>query len=239
MCRMLLHMAYGLFIAGAILPWVNSSRKNRIISRWCRGLLSVLNIGIVSHGNIPDKNLGNVMFVANHISWVDIFALNSVRTMRFIAKADIRSWPIAGWLSEKSNTLFTERARRQDASRMVEITADCLRNGDCLCLFPEGTTSDGSQILAFKGSLIQSAIDAESYIWPVAIRYPHSYGGLNKEMAYYGDVGLLQSLKQVLSQQAPMVELHFLSPIKAEGQERRSLARAARQAIADQLNLQS
>jgi 1-acyl-sn-glycerol-3-phosphate acyltransferase len=235
--RLLLHVLYGLLIAGLILPRVGKSRGNLIISRWCRGLLCVLNVGIVTHGDMPDKKLGNTMFVANHISWLDIFALNSLRTMRFVAKSDIRSWPVIGWLCEKANTLFTERSRRHGAGRMVEIAADCLRAGDCLCLFPEGTTSDGSELLPFKGSLIQAAIDAKSQLWPVAIRYPDADGSVNKEMAYYGDMSLGQSIKQILAQRSPMIELHFLPPIRAQGQERRSLSRSARQAIADRLSL--
>lgn len=237
--RLSLHVLYGLLIAGLVLPWVSKIQRNLIISRWCRGLLSVLNVGIVTHGNMPDKKLGNTMFVANHISWLDIFALNSLRTMRFVAKSDIRSWPVIGWLCEKANTLFTERTRRHGAGRMVEIVADCLRAGDCLCLFPEGTTSDGSGLLPFKGSLIQAAIDAKSQLWPVAIRYPDADGGVNEEMAYYGDMSLGQSIKQILAQRSPMIELYFLPPIRAQGEERRSLSRAARQAIAEQLDIKT
>ena len=235
-CRLFLHVFYGLFIAWLILPRVGKNQENLIISRWCRGLLSVLNIGIVTHGNMPDKKLGNAMFVANHISWLDIFALNSLRTMRFVAKSDIRDWPVVGWLCEKSHTLFTERNRKQDAGRIVEITADSLRAGDCVCVFPEGTTSDGRELLPFKGSLIQAAIDARSQLWPVAIRYPDGDGGINREMAYYGDMSLTQSLRQILAQHSPIIELHFLPPIRTRGEERRSLSRSARQAICDRLD---
>ena len=236
--RMTIHILYGLFIAGVILQRVSAKRRNWLISRWCRELLRVLNIRIVTRGTIPDENVVGTMFVANHVSWIDIHALNSVHAVRFVAKSEIRGWPVFGWFSEKVNTLFTERTRRQDAGRMVEITADSLRVGDCLCFFPEGTTSDGTELKAFKGSLMQAAINAGSQIWPVSIRYPRADGSPNTEMAYYDNMSLLQSIKQVIAQRSPAVELHFSPPIAAQSHERRSLSLLARQAIASQLNLQ-
>lgn len=199
--------------------------------------MTALNIRLVTHGTLPDDNLSSTLFVANHVSWIDIFALNSVRTLRFVAKSEIRSWPMFGWLCEKGNTLFVERTKRQDAGRMVELTADCLHAGDCLCFFPEGATSDGTELKAFKGSLMQAAINTESLIWPVAIHYPNPNGSTNTEMAYFDDMNLLQSLKQVLAQCSPVAELHFLPTIATNGHDRRSLSRLARQAITDSLNL--
>ena len=84
------------------------------------------------------------MFVANHISWSDIHALNSVIPVRFIAKSDIKSWPIFGYLVRKSNTIFVERGKRQEAGRIVDLTKESLSAGDNVCFFPEGTTTDGT-----------------------------------------------------------------------------------------------
>ena len=234
---MVIHTFYGLIICAVILPNVNAKRRNRWISRWCRELLAVLNIRIITHGTLPDENVAGIMFIANHVSWLDIHALNSVHAVRFVAKAEIRNWPIFGWISVKVNTLFTERTRRHDAGRMVEVAADSLCAGDCLCFFPEGTTSDGNGLLAFKGSLIQAAINAGSPIWPVTIRYPNADGSANTAMAYYGGISLLQSMQQVWAQYSPVVELHFSPPIASTGHDRRSLSLSARLAIAHNLNL--
>lgn len=235
--RLVIHTLYGLFIAGALLPHANAQWRNRLISRWCRQLLAVLNIRLITQGALPAADVAGVMFVANHVSWADIHALNSVHAVRFVAKSEIRGWPVFGWIAEKVNTLFTERTRRHDAGRMVKTTADSLRAGDCICFFPEGTTSDGTGIGVFKGSLMQAAIDANAQVWPVAIRYPQVDGSANREMAYYGDMSLLQSMQQVLMQRAPAVELHFLPPITSAGLERRQLSLLARQAIAQGLGL--
>lgn len=176
------------------------------------------------------------MFVANHVSWIDIHAINSVRTVRFVAMAEIRQWPVFGWLAAQVNTLFTDRARRHDAGRMVTITADSLRAGDCLCYFPEGTTTDGTALKPFKSSLIQAAINAQARICAIAIRYPDSNGGSNTLLSY-ANVSLLQSVGHVLAQQSPVVELYFDEAIPAGHQARRDISSAAEAFISRHLKL--
>ena len=153
------------------------------------------------------------MFVANHISWTDIHALNSIVTLRFIAKSEIRNWPVFGYLTSKANALFIDRGKRQDAARIVNMAALCLEAGDNLCFFPEGTTTDGTEIKRFKSSLIQAAIQANATIRPVAIRYPTPNGSANLGVAYAGETTMRESMLQILSQKHPVVELHFLAPI--------------------------
>lgn len=237
--RMAIHILYGFFIAGIILPKVSARRRKWWISLWCRQLLAILNIRVIVHGDIPGEDVTSIMFVANHVSWADIHVLNSIHAVRFVAKSEIRGWPLFGWFAEKVDTLFTERARRQDAGRMVEITANSLRAGDCLCFFPEGTTSDGTEILPFKGSLMQAAINSGAKIWPVSIRYPNADGSVNTEMAYYGEMSLLESIQLVIAQRSPTVELHFAAPIPAQGYERRELSILAKHTIASGLNLRA
>ena len=196
------------------------------------------------------------MFVANHISWSDIHALNSVIPVRFIAKSDIKSWPVFGYLVRKSNTIFVERGKRQEAGRIVELTKLSLSAGDNVCFFPEGTTTDGAgtdgtvtdgtginsrglqdkPVLPFKSSVLQAAIDASAQIWPVAIRYCHPDGSINTQMAYAGNTTLIESMQSVLKQKNPSVALHFLTPIQASEKNRRDLSNAAYDAIVTKLN---
>ncbi|CAN4267255.1 PlsC 1-acyl-sn-glycerol-3-phosphate acyltransferase [Methylophilaceae bacterium] len=175
------------------------------------------------------------MFVANHISWSDIHALNSKIALRFIAKAEIRSWPIFGYLVAKANTLFIDRSKKQEAAKIVNITAASLIAGDNLCFFPEGTTTDGKQVLPFKSSVLQAAISANSVIWPVAIRYVNKDGSINTNMAYAGETVLIESMLEVIKQKNALVELHFLSPIKTSGKDRHDLTQAAYDAIVAKL----
>ncbi|WP_081987101.1 lysophospholipid acyltransferase family protein [Methylotenera sp. G11] len=226
--RIVAHTLLGLTIASVVLPLAGKSFKSRLIQWWCRKLLAAFNLQVSSHGHIPakDAQLTTTMFVANHISWSDIHAINSVIALRFIAKSEIRNWPVFGYLVSRANTLFIDRSRKRDAKRTIDVAVQSLQAGDNLCLFPEGTTTDGSVLHPFKSSLIQAAIEAKASIRPVAIRYPHPDGGVNIDVAYAGETTLMQSMQKILSQKKPVIELHFLKPITAEDvakQDRREL----------------
>ncbi|PPC94061.1 MAG: 1-acyl-sn-glycerol-3-phosphate acyltransferase [Methylotenera sp.] len=207
----------GLFIAAIPLPLVNEYKRSRLIRWWCKSLLSAFNIRVIRSGFIPptDRPLHNVMVVANHISWSDIHALNSVTPLKFIAKSEIKNWPIFGYLA-KTNAIFIDRTKRHEAANTVETLTENLKAGANVCLFPEGTTTTGNEVMPFKSSLIQAAIQAESTIYPVAIYYPHPNGGSNTQMAYAGQITLTESMRQVLLQRAPVVELRFLAPIQVK-----------------------
>lgn len=255
--RILIHTIVGLTLAALVLPIISKSSNLKLIKWWCGGLLRAFNIKVICHGQAPAANTSHTMFVANHISWSDIHSLNSVIPLRFIAKSDIKSWPVFGYLVRKSNTIFVERGKRQEAGRIVVLTKECLSAGDNVCFFPEGTTTDGTgagghgikgenkldntsglqgaPVLAFKSSVLQAAIDAKATIWPVAIRYALSDSSINTQMAYAGETTLVESMQNVLNQKNPSVELHFLTPIQADGQNRRDLTKAAYDVIVARL----
>lgn len=235
--RVFFHAIIGLIIAAAILPMLKKASKQSLVKWWCHGLLRAFHIKVVISGNPPPPCTRGVMFVANHVSWSDIHALNSQIALRFIAKAEIKSWPIFGYLAQKADPLFIDRAKRQIAGEIVRITATSLAEGDNLCFFPEGTTTDGKEVLAFKSSVLQAAINANTTVWPVAIRYVNLNGSINTKMAYAGDTGLIESMQQIIKQQNAIVELHFLAPIQASNQDRRDLAQQAYDAIVTKLDL--
>jgi 1-acyl-sn-glycerol-3-phosphate acyltransferase len=235
--RILIHTFTGLTIAAFMLPIISKNTKLSLIRWWCRGLLRAFNIKVETFGDLPASNIRGIMFVANHISWSDIHALNSLIPLRFIAKSDIKNWPVFGYLVQKADTLFIDRNKRQDAGRIVETTAESLMAGDNLCFFPEGTTSEGSLVLPFKSSVLQAAISANTQVWPVAIKYVNADGSINVAMAYAGETTLIESMQQVLMQKNPVVELHFLTPIATHGQNRRDITLTAYQAIVAKLTL--
>ncbi|HSH72136.1 MAG TPA: lysophospholipid acyltransferase family protein [Methylophilaceae bacterium] len=235
--RMVIHTLYGMIIATLLLPRANPRQRDAIISGWSTSLLTLLNVRVVTRGNLPGPDVTSTMFVANHISWVDIHALNTVRAVRFIAKSEVRGWPVFGWFAQKSNTLFIDRSKKQDAGRIVEVVTESLNAGDCLCYFPEGTTTDGTELKAFKGSILQAAINTESMVWPFTVRYPNADGSANTDMAYWGEMSLVDSIWLVLSQRSPVVELEFLPQVSPRGHERRGLTILVRNTIAGKLNL--
>ncbi len=233
--RVFLHTIIGLIIASIFLPLMAKDTKLAVIKWWCGGLLRAFHIKVITFGELPPPSTKGVMFVANHISWSDIHALNSKIALRFIAKSEIRSWPIFGYLVEKANTLFIDRSKKQEAGKIVGITSASLKSGDNLCFFPEGTTTDGKQVLPFKSSVLQAAIVANSDIWPVAIRYVNLDGSLNTNMAYAGETSLIDSMYEVIKQKYACIELHFLKPIDTAGKDRRQLTQAAYDAIVTKL----
>lgn len=235
---MVLHTLHGLVIAAVVLPHQKPQRRDRTIRRWSADLLALLEIEVVVDGEKPAAGLRNTLFVANHVSWVDIHAFNSVHTARFVAKAEIRLWPLFGFFAERAHTLFIEREKRHEAGRIVDNVKSALLAGDCICFFPEGTTTDGSEIRPFKGSLLQAAIEANATVRPFSIHYPDEENRINREMAYWGEMSLLASMRQVIRQRRPKVVLRFASPIDTKGKERRQLTEDARLAIARLLDLE-
>jgi len=213
--RIVCHTCVGLVLASVLFPFTGNQIKARLIQWWCTGLLAAFNIQVKKTGLLPSENtaLSNTMFVANHVSWSDIHALNSVIPLRFIAKSEIKNWPIFGYLVSKANTLFIDRTKRQDAKRTIDIAYSSLQSGDNLCLFPEGTTTDGTEMKPFKSSLIQAAILAKSPIWPVALHYPNADSSINTKIAYAGETTLVESMRNMLLQKNPIIVLHFLAPI--------------------------
>ena len=235
--RILLHTLLGLALAAFVWPLIGKQRKLDLTKWWCNGLLDATHIKVSTFGSLPPASTQGMMFVANHVSWADIHALNSLISLRFIAKSDITSWPVFGYLAKKTDALFIDRSKRQLAGRLVQTAANSLLAGDNLGFFPEGTTTDGTQILPFKSSVLQAAIIANTQIWPVAIKYVNIDGSINTAAAYAGETTLMESLKTVILQKNCMVELHFLTPIQANQHDRRTLTDAAYQAIRAKLAL--
>jgi 1-acyl-sn-glycerol-3-phosphate acyltransferase len=178
-----------------------------------------------------------VMLVANHISWLDIHVLNAVLPARFVAKSEVREYPLIGWLSKRIGTLYIRRARSRDVGRVIGQLTEILHGGEPVVVFPEGTTTDGTVVLKFHSSLLQSAVEAGAMVQPVAIRYRREDGTRCAEAAFIGGTTLVESLKIIAAQPAICVELVFLPPIAASGWSRGELGATARELILRSLSL--
>lgn len=234
---LVLHLLVGVIKAALLLPLVGRARRTELIRRWSLRVLAILHVRLSVKGEVPDVSAAGVMFVANHISWLDIYLLDAVCPVRFVSKAEVRAWPVVGWLAEKIGTLFIERARRHDTARAGREVVDALRQGDCVAVFPEGTTSNGTLLRPFHASLLQSAINSEARLWPVAIRYVHRDGTANLAPAYVDNMSFADSLFRILNEPDLEAEITYLEPLPAHGHSRRELAALAEKAIANALNL--
>ena len=204
--------------------------------KWSVGLLAILCIRLRFSGTLPEAKDQPIMLVANHVSWLDVYSLITVCPARFVAKSEIRKWPLLGWLSQNVGTLFIERAKRRDTARINQDIGNALTLGDWVAVFPEGTTGDGTTLQHFHASLLQSAVAVEALLYPVAIRYYDVSGEVSKAAAYVS-ISLLGSLRRILQQPWIDVELIFSEPVNSSGKNRRELARSTEQAIAEALSL--
>lgn len=233
--RLLFHIISGL-IQSAVYPHLSQRVQRRMAQKWSATLLAILSIRLRYSGTPPAVTAQRVMLAANHVSWLDVYSLNTVCPARFVAKAEIRSWPLFGWLSQNVGTLFIERTKRSDTARINEHIAEALTTGDRVAVFPEGTVTDGTILRHFHASLLQSAVAASAKVYPVAIRYTGISGEISKAAPLFS-ISLLESLRRVLSQPRIDVELVFAAPIESAGKNRRELARGVEKAIASALSL--
>ena len=172
------------------------------------------------------------MFVLNHVSWLDIFLLDAVLPVTFVAKSEIGDWPLVGTLVTRAGTLYIERGSKSAARRTSERVAEALREQRPVAIFPEGTTSHGESVQRFHAALFQPAVDTASTIVPVVLRYSDTHGRLTHAASYVGDDSLIKSIWMIVSQRRMSARLEFLGPISAQGGERRALADRSRAEIA-------
>lgn len=232
--RVCLHLVYGLLQA-VIYPHLDQARQYRTLKNWNRQLLTILNIGILIEGEQPVHGKGGCMIVANHVSWLDIIVMNAIHPSRFIAKSEVRDWPVIGWLCRRCGTVFIERASRKNAVAVNCRISELLGQDVSIGLFPEGTTTEGKQVGPFYPALLQPAIDAGARVLPMALRYQGPDGKPELAAAFIGDMTLTQSIWNILRCKQQNALVVFTPAVTAENANRRVLAGTAHKAIAQAL----
>jgi 1-acyl-sn-glycerol-3-phosphate acyltransferase len=237
---LVLHILLGLAIVFAVFPLCSQARRNRINHWWsgivvraCGARLRVsgqpLTEGLRCTGIAPGSN--GRLLLSNHVSWIDIFAINAAMPCRFVAKAEIGRWPIIGSLVTRSGTLYIERGRRRAVAATNDTVQAHLRAGESIVVFPEGTTTRGDRLLPFHSNLIAPALEVDCPAWPVGLRYTER-GAFSDAAAFIGEMGLVTSLAKVLVADRLEIEVAFLAPLDAAAHENRhTIARAAHAAL--------
>ncbi|MEX6724760.1 lysophospholipid acyltransferase family protein [Parapedomonas caeni] len=187
---------------------------------------------------------GATLFVANHISWVDIPVLGSQILGSFVAKSEVEGWGMVGRLSDLQRTIYVERERRSRAAAQSNEIADRLRDGHNVVLFPEGTSTAGRTVKTFKSSLFaiaETLIDADVRIQPVTIAYTHINGlpmlrSSRYKIAWVGDMDLAPHARELMGLGRVRALLQFHDPVRrADFPDRKALARHCEQVVADGL----
>ncbi len=196
-----------------------------LVQSYHRLIISIIGVRLTIHG---EAKSGNVLFVPNHISWLDIPILGALSPVHFLSKAEIKKWPVIGLLATRAGTLYIKRGEKNGAEQANSLIQHTLEKNQNVVLFAEGTTTDG-RLKKFHGRLMQSAIEAKSLVQPVAIYYPDTTAGngkkkINRKILYIDNTLFLHSAFNVLGLKRIPVDIHFINPISTDGQTRNDIA---------------
>ena len=224
--RLGIELARGLWRMRAF-PRLSARQRQAAIRAWSRRMLGATRTRLQVLGQ-PHE--GACLMAANHVSWLDIMALNAAHPTRFVSKAEVRHWPVLGKLVAGAGTLFIERERARDAMRVMHDMAQCLRNGEHVSVFPEGTTSDGTHVLPLHANLFQAALSADTPVQPVLLRYvDDATGAPSRAPVYVGEDTVMDTLRLIAAAAPLRVVVHYLPALR--GQDRRQLAAAVHEAL--------
>lgn len=227
-------LALGGALGGGMLRfWINPRHRRDAHSkaRWLQGVcsncLKAMRVEVTQQGTCTQ----GAFIASNHLSYLDILVYSSLTPVVFVAKKEVRQWPIFGWFAEKSGTRFIDRSRKGDVLRIAEELSPLLSAGISVIVFLEGTSTDGSAVLPFKSSLLEPAIQGRWPVVPAAIRYhvppPHR---AELEVCWWGEMTLpphLTNLASVPWVQAGVAWGHARTPVC----ERKELAQALHEEV--------
>jgi 1-acyl-sn-glycerol-3-phosphate acyltransferase len=235
--RLHLLLARGVLTVLTVYRGAGQARRAELLRDWSRDLLAILHVKVTLRGTPPRVPGGRTVVVGNHVSWLDVYLVDAFAPSRFVAKSEIRGWPVIGWLAQQVGTLFIDRAKRHATARTNEQIIAAIRAGDCVAVYPEGTTTDGTVLRQFHASLLQPAVEAEATVCPAVVRYPGPDGRPNPAALFVNNMSFARSVFRIIAEREIAAELHFLEPIAAPGRERRELARLSEQAVAAALGV--
>ncbi len=230
----LLMLAYGLAPRSAR-RW-----RRRVQVAWCRALLWLTGLRVVSRGAVAPS--GVTVFVANHVSYLDILVVSSQVEGVFIAKSEVAGWPLFGRIATLTGTILVDRTPARARAQRAEIHARLVA-GDNLILFAEGTSTDGAGVAPFKSTLFDivspGADVADTWVQPLSIAYVRDRAGrpltgARRDLyAWHGDMTLAPHLLNVLAMPGAEVRLTLHPPFRAvEIGDRKALARVSRDVVA-------
>ena len=226
-------------IISAILLYLvinNESKRKALIEvcqrRLCSILLRCFNVEIhyVGAPN-PDAK----MLMSNHISWLDALLFMPAPKLRFIAKSEVKNWPIIGLLAQLLGTVFIRRENKFQVYRSLPNAQRHIREGDNLVIFPEGTTTTGEGVLPFRPMMFEVAIREKCLVQPVAVRYWNHHKTISAATPFIGDDGIFMSIMKLLFERKTYAHVHFLPALDPTELDRKQLANVSQQSIAQAL----
>jgi len=239
-CLTLAHLVAGILWVGSAVvvdrltgrPWGGGlSRRAQVL--WSRGLCRIIAVQVLSEGD-DDDSTEPCLLAANHVSWLDILCLATVRPICFLSKAEVRQWPFIGSIAAGLGTLFIRRGARDAARSAVSDMARRLRGGHSVLFFPEGTTTAGDRVLPFRARLFQAASEAAVPVQPVALMYSED-GRPSRTAPFVGEETLVGNLWRLCGSAGVEMRQVFLAPIDSDGKGRSTLAATSRRRVVETL----
>lgn len=223
----------------AVSGWLMPKAKRPIARLWFKACLALCGLDVRVNGAAHTD--GPTLYAVNHVSYLDILILGSLAEARFVAKRDVATWPLFGLLARLAGTIFVTRERKRAVCDCTSLSS-ALAQGEKLVLFPEGTSSNGLDVLPFRSTLFAAVepkqVAADVIMQPVSITYVRYAdgrrlkGALTDLYAWYGDMTLADHLFSVFGLKGCIVEVNFMPPIRpAAFPNRKSLATAAETAV--------
>jgi 1-acyl-sn-glycerol-3-phosphate acyltransferase len=238
--RVALHLAGGLATVLVLFPLLEHRSRAAVSRRWTAALLQMLGVELRLAG-VPAPHCA--LLVANHVSWLDVLVLNTVRPATFVSKHELGAWPAIGVLLARTGTVLLRRGNGRAARSALREIGALLGAGSAVAIFPEGTTSDGTRMLPFRPALFQAAVNENRAVLPLSLSYHNAHGEHCAAAAFVGDMSLVQSLRRIASVPRIVVSVTILpaqiartAPAQApHGFARRELAARCREMILEQL----
>ena len=202
--------------------------RSTIITTWLGLAARTFGARIKTYGTAQTER---TLFVANHISWLDIMVLGSLVPVHFLSKLEVKHMPVFGWLATRAGTLYIHRGNKESATEASSEITSALEQDHNSLIFAEATTSDG-HIKKFHSRMMQSAIDAHAIVQPVAIFYPKINPAtgkteLNPATLFIGNTTIAESFDLVTRAPDIDVEVHFLKTISSKGKTRDEISQHA------------
>jgi 1-acyl-sn-glycerol-3-phosphate acyltransferase len=221
-------LALSVFNPLALRCRIGGERLDYFMTRWWSGRLVRL-FGF-SIRRVGEPLPGAVLFVANHVSWMDIELMHSQRIMSFVAKAEIERWPLVGWLASRAGTVYHKRGSTHSLGAVIERVVVRLKQGMAVGVFPEGGTGPGNCVRTFHARIFQVAVDAAVSVQPVALCYG-SNGRMDLRVPFGAKESFFANVLRLLGGPPLEAQVHFLEPVPLDGEGRRQIAEAARARI--------
>ena len=207
-----------------------------LIQYWAKRLLRILRIKITLTGEVLKfLSKDTYLIVSNHISWLDIPVIFSLKLITFVSASDVKTWPIIGVLAKISGAIFVDRNRKSSLVEVIQAMNHHFKNEkQSICIFPEGITSNGYHVLPFKSNLFQSAFESNKLLLPLSIKYKEN-NVLTNRTSFHGSTTLFQSFKRVAKSNLIEVIVDIGHPVKP-AQSRKDLSLKLQEAIALKIN---